>query len=87
VKTETLLFLSIYSLRLHAPYFLGPHNTLPCILIATWQLIRDFYTITEKTWPVIRLVADIGFFNALYLNEDARVHRIKLFHYLFILKS
>ena len=29
----TLFFLSIYSCCLRAPRFLGPHDTLPCVLI------------------------------------------------------
>jgi len=33
VKIATLLFLSIYSLRLRTPRFLGLHDTLPCVLI------------------------------------------------------
>ena len=38
VKIKTLLFLSIYSLRLHAPCFLGPHDTL---LIVFSQIIKN----------------------------------------------
>ena len=34
MKIKTLLLLSIYSLRLRAPRFLGPHDTLPCVLIS-----------------------------------------------------
>ena len=33
VKLATLLFLLIYSRSLHAPHFLGPHDTLLCVLI------------------------------------------------------
>ena len=32
-KIVTLLFLSIYSLLLQTPHFLGPHDTLPCVLM------------------------------------------------------
>ena len=34
VKIATLLFLLIYSCTLHAPRFLQPHDTLPCVLIS-----------------------------------------------------
>ena len=33
MKLAPLLFLSIYSQRLRTPRFLGPHDTLPCVLI------------------------------------------------------
>jgi len=33
MKIATLLFFSLYSLRLRAPRFLGPPNTLLCVLI------------------------------------------------------
>ena len=33
MKIMTLLFVSIYSLHLRVPHFVGPHNTLPCVLM------------------------------------------------------
>ena len=47
-EIDTLLFLSIYSLRLCTPRFLGPHDTLPCVLIqfgqkTTFKPIQDTF--------------------------------------------
>ena len=33
MKIVTMLFLSIYSHCIHTPHFLGPHDTLLCVLI------------------------------------------------------
>ena len=41
MKIATLLFLSIYSLRLRAPRFLGPHDTLPCVLILATEVVMN----------------------------------------------
>jgi len=50
VKIATLLFLSIYSLRLRAPRFLGPHDTLPCVLIVSTVKIGVFFSDLVKTF-------------------------------------
>ena len=54
MKIGTLLFLSIYSLRLCVLHFLGPYDTLLCVLIIIYSWLLGYKVSTVAMYNLFK---------------------------------
>ena len=69
MKIMTLLFLSLYSLHLRVPHFLGPHDTLLCILITQWRYFQTYAIEMFVANFLTRMCVDV----TQYVNSEVNV--------------